>query len=566
MDIKEDETSAPPADDVAAINGPQKTVAAVQQATVNAGSQSEAETEILSDKEDGLKKQKRKAIKLEHADVLSETVPSHDERGDGLHSPSRSGNSLKRKRGAQEPTGSDPQDEQDSSRLSSPEAERHSSVETDHSESSPPFDDTTNRSGVTTKSDRNDHSKGKTASGNTPNGHHRRDTRSATDFDETTNRSTSSPPRKPQRAQSSQSNPAQAQPPKKRRKTPAPLQVDRRSRPSEDAHDSDSSSLRSHPRDQPLKSADIGMGVWKASKLTSKKNMDRSGRTLLARACTNNLEETEKWLEERPEDIDVADYAGNTPLQIASLNGNADIVRLLIAHKCKTNCENVDKDTPLIDAVENGHLEVVRLLLDAGVDPTQRNAMGKEPAELVDSDADETGAMRSLLERSKKVKDKRRVLDDRDRRQNSASRDPETASSKNAGGSPTHSTRSPPFDPTNKRRTARSQHTSDALLWVSATPARLRDAAGKGDMAIVDHILRMRPEVDTEAVLAAAIGGHHEVLGMMLAIAQPKPDPSPLQGPNVNPAYSTPMLASIGRGNIEVVRLLLEQPGFDPTR
>ena len=117
------------------------------------------------------------------------------------------------------------------------------------------------------------------------------------------------------------------------------------------------------------------------------KNLDRDGRTLLARACArDDAVEVKKWLEARPEDIDVPDNFGNTPLQIASLTGATEIVQLLLSADCKITCRNINGDTPLIYAVECGHLEVVKLLVKAGMDPGEKNAQGKEPLELVPLD------------------------------------------------------------------------------------------------------------------------------------------------------------------------------------
>lgn len=588
--------------------------------------ESDAETVILSGKEDGPKPTSRKTIKLEQTDppanvdavtathdtfngnnskIVNSSNDSHQHHHH-RHPPSntahhhrspdspltaqpndpasRLGNgrqsSLKRKRGAEEPALSDAAEDRDSSRLSStvssPVIERRTSDDNEskspRSESSPPLDDAHHRRSPDAPAIR-DHHKSRRPdplrskdTKDSVNGRNRRDTRSATDFDDSTNRSTSPPLRKPHRAHSSQSNQPPASGTKKRRKAPAPLHVERRSRPSEDANDSDSSSVRSHHRAQTVNSVETPV-MWKSSKLSSKKNKDRSGRTLLARACHIGVEEVEKWLKERPEDIDVADNAGNTPLQIASLEGSADIVKLLVDSKCRVDCKNVDNDTPLIDAVENGHLEVVQLLLAAGADPTQRNATGKEPTELVNAELDDADAIREALQSAKKQKENRRKhSEDQLRRQHSASRDPEGTLTLNSGPSPTHSTRSPPLDPGTRRRTARSQHTNDSLLWVNPTPQRLRDAAGKGDMAIVTHILNMNPQADTEAVLAAAQGGHDEILDIILAIAQPEADPPPLRLANLKPGHTTPMLAAIGRGNVKVIKLLLNQPGFDPTR
>ena len=399
------------------------------------------------------------------------------------------------------------------------------------------------------------------------NARKRRDTRSGTDFDESAHRSTSPTSRSANRAQSLYSSTSQHQGGKKRRKAPTPLHVERRNTHSEDVQDSESSSGESHQPTKTRTEAREGSMAWKPNRV-SKTNKDRSGRTRLARACATGVaDEVEKWLDERLDDIDVADFAGNTPLQVASLEGHAEIVKLLLAAGCATDSRNVDGDTPLIDAVENGHLEVVRMLLDAGVDPMQRSQNGKEPAELVNPDMDDAEEIRAALLASKKDRDgRRRQSEDHSRSKMSAPRELEISSVANSGPSPTHSTRSPPLEPGTKRRTARSQHTDDNLLWVNPTPQRLRDAAGKGDIKIVNHILGMNPRADTDAILAAAQGGHDEVLGLMLAMGDPEPDPSPLRSGNLKPGYTTPMLAAIGGGNLKVLDLLLHQPGFDPTR
>ena len=551
-------------------------------AAPNGKSDSEAETEILSGKEDDPGHKSRKAIKLEEAeDSHPEAEGSKEkaEQDDPQADLRARKTSLKRKRGSEQPQRSDGQDEPDSSKLSStvssPLIERRTSddidLKSDQSESSPPIeDDTRQRDGQPAKrhveserprKDKHGHIK------SSVNGRKRRETRSGTDFDELNQRSTSPPSRKNNRAQSTQSNASQPQGVKKRKKAPAPLNVDRRSRPPEDVHDSDSSSAESHQPTKTRGGAGEGSTRWKASKV-SKTNKDRSGRTRLARACASGIaEDVSKWLKERLVDIDVADFAGNTPLQVASLEGYADIVKLLLEADCATDSKNVDGDTPLIDAVENGHLEVVRMLLDAGVDPMQRSQSGKEPIELVNSDMDDADEIRATLLASKKEKDgRRRQSEDHSRSKMSAPRELEVSSMANSGPSPTHSTRSPPLESGPKRRTARSQHTDDNLLWVNPTPQRLRDAAGKGDIKIVNHILGMRPHAETDAILAAAQGGHDEVLGLMLAIANPEADPSPLRSENLKPGYTTPMLAAIGGGNLKVLDLLVHQPGFDPTR
>ena len=552
-------------------------------------SDSEAETVIFSGKDEGQEHKLKKAIKLEEASGgeamvsrPSEDLPAtQEDHRDGSKGSSNGKPSLKRKRSMQELLTGDIPDGGNSSNLSStvssPIQAAHSSKATDtgsdRSRSSPPLEEIAQQlegrvdKQRTGNSNSRNHGKSERAA-ETVNGRKRRDTRSATHYDEAPRRSDSPPAHKDHRAQSTQ----RALPHSrvtKRRRTPAPLYVERRRKTSEDTHpeSDDSSSVHSHHHLHKLASAENN-ALSPAKMVNHKKNRDRNGRTWLARACAQGATEAERWLKERPQDIDVPDNAGNTPLQIAALEGDTEVVQLLLDAGCDITCKNIDKDTPLIDAVENGHLEVVRMLLKAGLDPRIGNANGSKPLELVPEDSEDAEEIRAVLVASEKEKELlRRPSEDHNRQPSAGSRDVEMTSAGASGASPLNGGRSPPPPaPGARRRTARSQPTDDALLWVNATPERLRDASGKGDLTIVDHILKMRPKADTESVLAAARGGHDVVLGLLLAIGNVDPDPEPLRSGEYKPAYSTPMLAAIGRGNNNVINLLLGQPGFDPTR
>lgn len=382
--------------------------------------------------------------------------------------------------------------------------------------------------------------------------------------------SESPPPRTHKRAMSLQSNRSEPHVGNKRRKVPPNLNVDRRRKASEDTREDSDDSSSIHDHSYLPKSASAGSHAISPAKMSNKKNRDKNGRTLLARACALDDVEAEMRLKERPQDLDIPDNAGNTPLQIASLEGKSRIVQLLLDAGCDLTCKNIDMETPLIDAVENGHLDVVRMLLRAGLDPRQSNAKGEEPLDLVNPENDHYDAIRAALI-SAKEKDKMRRPSEDHNGPNASGRDNDTSSMGASAASPTESlplqsARSPPPALGARRRTARSQPTRDGLLWVNATPENLREAAGKGDLTIVDHILKMRPRADSESVLAAARGGHEIVIELLIAIGRPDPDPDPLQSGDHKPAYSTPMLAAIGRGNVKVIQLLLNQPGFDPTR
>ena len=546
-------------------------------------SDSEAETVVLSGKEQRHSPQATKAIKLEDIGYDSEGRQS-DVQGEeakeeyGSMAETNRRQSLKRKRGKEPPRDERSPNGRDSSALSStassPAPHLHSSKtsgsRSDRSRSSPPLDDDKSHGKLRKRS--NGHEKRRPnksrkvhdVSAEPYDIQERRETRSATHFDERWQRSASPPPRTKDRAKSIQSSHPSNQGVSKRRK-PAPLRVDRRRKASEDfeLESDDSSSAHSHHRLQMLSYTDGH--VMSPAKISHKKNRDRSGRTLLARACMQGIEVARRWVREQPQDIDTPDNAGNTPLQIASLAGESDVVALLLGVGCDTTCKNIDLDTPLIDAVENSHVEVVKLLLKAGVDPRQRNAKGQEPLELVDLDDDDAEELREILLQARRDSDATRRQSEDHKTQ--GGRDADTPSAHASGASPTESNKSPP--PTElggRRRTARSQPTNDALLWVNPEPRRLREEAGKGNIMIVDHILKMRPEAPTDAVLAAVRGGHDDVLGLMIATAALDPDPQPpLTGGRMDDK-GTPMLAAIGRGNLNIIQLLLNQPRFDPSR
>lgn len=108
--------------------------------------------------------------------------------------------------------------------------------------------------------------------------------------------------------------------------------------------------------------------------------VDADGQTHLAKACSRGeYDNVKKWLSIHPKDLNFPDHRGNTPLQIAAMNGYDNIVKLLIDTGCDINCINHDKDTPLLDAIDNGHLGVIKVLLEAGVDPRKGNVNSEEP-------------------------------------------------------------------------------------------------------------------------------------------------------------------------------------------
>ncbi|PHH88373.1 hypothetical protein CDD83_7618 [Cordyceps sp. RAO-2017] len=347
----------------------------------------------------------------------------------------------------------------------------------------------------------------------------------------------------------------------KKKRLPPPLQPT-------DYHSDDSSAGGSpYPRSSKLRSlatpAAADANTSPAKMAPHKKHLDAHGQTLLARACARGEYETAKQrLGERPEDLNVADYAGNTPLQIAAINGCEDIVKLLIDAGCNLDCVNYDKDTPLLDAVDNGHLGVVRLLLEAGVNPRKANVNGEEPLDRVSEDTDHAEEIRAaLIAARKRAGERRRTSEDRQ-----SHNDHHEVRDSHAPDSPRRSPAAAASMSTGRRSgTVRSTKTRNDLLYMPLDDKTLRQAAGRGDEETVARILQVKEGYDDpESMIAAARGGHDLVIQLLLGLGGANADPAPT--PSLPSEFATPILAAIGQENIKVIELLLEQQGFDPTR
>ncbi|GMF79462.1 unnamed protein product [Aspergillus oryzae] len=354
----------------------------------------------------------------------------------------------------------------------------------------------------------------------------------------------------------------------RKKKAPTPLVTGYARQSSEDRQ-----SVSSSTSGSPLPSAHLrklgsvdGASASPARPTGHKKQRDQNGRTRLARACAaQELETAMARHAERPEDLNVADNAGNTPLQIASLEGCAPIVKFLLDSGCEIDTKNIDKDTPLIDAVENGHLDVVKLLLAAGANPRLVNAEGDEPYDLVPSDSEDYEEIRRVLAQAKANPRPSRRSEERAGSENKETSSRRVSAESARESPPVNRQRSPPFA-TTKRKTVRSEATRNDLLWTTATPENLQAFAAKGDIVGVANILNVGQKADPESMIAAAKGGHDEVISLLLGMGDADPDPDPVQGGSQKPGYNTPMLAAIGRGNLAVIRILLNQPEFNPTR
>lgn len=369
-------------------------------------------------------------------------------------------------------------------------------------------------------------------------------------------RSTSPHPRTHRRSASTQVQSSTGLSQKKKR-VPPPLSTDYHS---DESSASGSPHIRSATARGLATPATADSNMASAKNPAHKKHVDAHGQTQLAKACSRGeYDIVKRRLHERPEDLNFPDYAGNTPLQIASINGFERIVKLLVESGCDIDCVNHDKDTPLLDAVDNGHLGVVKVLLDAGVNPRKGNVHGEEPLDRIDDDMDNAQEIRDvLIEARKKLGERRKTSEERLDNQ-------ETRSSHGAD-SPRRSPAVPePAFGSRRAASSRSHKLSNSVLYMHVDDQSLRKAAGTGNVEMVERILQVRDNLDDpESMVAAARGGHDTVMNLLLALGGADPDPPPVRG--VADEFATPILAAIGQENTRIIPLLLAQPNFDPTK
>jgi hypothetical protein len=105
----------------------------------------------------------------------------------------------------------------------------------------------------------------------------------------------------------------------------------------------------------------------------------------LFRACEKGkVDVVRRLLKEDPDLIRAQGTVGllNTisPLQVAALNGRADVAEVLLKAGHPVDAADEDGGTPLIDASTQGHVEVVRLLLKHKADVNRRKVASRETA------------------------------------------------------------------------------------------------------------------------------------------------------------------------------------------
>lgn len=119
--------------------------------------------------------------------------------------------------------------------------------------------------------------------------------------------------------------------------------------------------------------------VARRSKKRSMITKNEKGETKLHRACIEGNVQLVKMLLDQGHPVNVKDNAGWNPLHEACIDGHLGVVELLLNNGGNTiiNDKGCDGITPLFDACCNGHIDVINLLLDRGAKVSIANDHGE---------------------------------------------------------------------------------------------------------------------------------------------------------------------------------------------
>jgi ankyrin repeat protein len=122
-------------------------------------------------------------------------------------------------------------------------------------------------------------------------------------------------------------------------------------------------------RDESLKAANV-LVDWPRTTVEIRTPKDESP---LMMACLRGNIDLVKKLIARDADVN---KPGWTPLHYAATNGHLEIMQLLLDENAYIDAESPNGTTPLMMAAQYGPASAVKLLLDAGADPLLRNQLG----------------------------------------------------------------------------------------------------------------------------------------------------------------------------------------------
>jgi uncharacterized protein len=100
---------------------------------------------------------------------------------------------------------------------------------------------------------------------------------------------------------------------------------------------------------------------------------DRAGENALMLAALNGDMDLVKLLISKGAEVN---KKGWTPLHYAAANGNDDIAKLLLGYSAYVDAQSPNGTTPLMMAARGDHISTLKLLLDSGADINAKNQIG----------------------------------------------------------------------------------------------------------------------------------------------------------------------------------------------
>lgn len=89
------------------------------------------------------------------------------------------------------------------------------------------------------------------------------------------------------------------------------------------------------------------------------------------------------WCEQEGNDVNTRDYVGRAPLHLAVINGNADIVKVLVDNGAKIIARLLDGRCALHIAAQLGHVDIVKILMDKSLANEEEEAEKEEKLKAV---------------------------------------------------------------------------------------------------------------------------------------------------------------------------------------
>ena len=100
----------------------------------------------------------------------------------------------------------------------------------------------------------------------------------------------------------------------------------------------------------------------------SKTNATANEKKLITAAEAGDLTLVKSLVKDKKIDINAKDQTGATALMLAAINGNDDVVNVLIKHKANLELKSNEGETALSFAVSNDNASIAKKLITAGAD------------------------------------------------------------------------------------------------------------------------------------------------------------------------------------------------------